>query len=321
MRPLLLSLNRTLALPKVGCTSEIKIKTILFCISLDLHYLCPPMKGLVSYTLNVRGRLLDLSKPLVMGILNVTPDSFYAESRMKTEEAIRRRVRQIVEEGGSMIDVGAYSSRPGADDVSADEEMARLKRGMKIVREEAPEIPVSVDTFRADVAKMCIEELGADIINDISGGELDKEMFHTVAKLGVPYILMHMKGTPQTMQEAPHYDDLMKEVMLYFSEKIQQLRDLGQKDIILDPGYGFAKTLDHNYELLVHQEMLSIFELPLLVGVSRKSMIYKLLGCTPDEALNGTTALNTIALQKGASILRVHDVKEAVEVVRIVTKL
>ena len=274
-----------------------------------------------SCSLNVRGHLLDLSKPQVMGILNVTPDSFYAESRMKTEEAIRRCVRQIVEEGGSMIDVGAYSSRPGADDVSADEEMARLKRGMKIVREEAPEIPVSVDTFRADVAKMCIEELGADIINDISGGELDKEMFHTVAKLGVPYILMHMKGTPQTMQEAPHYDDLMKEVMLYFSEKIQQLRDLGQKDIILDPGYGFAKTLDHNYELLVHQEMLSIFELPLLVGVSRKSMIYKLLGCTPDEALNGTTALNTIALQKGASILRVHDVKEAVEVVRIVTKL
>jgi dihydropteroate synthase len=274
-----------------------------------------------SCSLNVRGRLVDLSVPLVMGILNVTPDSFYAASRMKTEEAIRRRVRQIVEEGGSMIDVGAYSSRPGADDVSADEEMARLKRGMKIVREEAPEIPVSVDTFRADVAKMCIEELGADIINDISGGELDKEMFHTVAKLGVPYILMHMKGTPQTMQEAPHYDDLMKEVMLYFSEKIQQLRDLGQKDIILDPGYGFAKTLDHNYELLVHQEMLSLFELPLLVGVSRKSMIYKLLGCTPDEALNGTTALNTIALQKGASILRVHDVKEAVEVVRIVTKL
>lgn len=205
-----------------------------------------------------------------MGILNVTPDSFYAESRMKTEEAIRRRVRQIVEEGGSMIDVGAYSSRPGADDVSADEEMARLKRGMKIVREEAPEIPVSVDTFRADVAKMCIEELGADIINDISGGELDKEMFHTVAKLGVPYILMHMKGTPQTMQEAPHYDDLMKEVMLYFSEKIQQLRDLGQKDIILDPGYGFAKTLDHNYELLAHQEMLSIFELPTRRSVTQK---------------------------------------------------
>lgn len=178
-------------------------------------------------------------------------------------------------------------------------------------------MPVSVDTFRADVAKMCIEELGADIINDISGGELDEKMFQTVAKLGVPYILMHMKGTPQTMQEAPRYDDLMKEVMLYFAEKIQQLRNLGQKDIILDPGYGFAKTLDHNFELLAHQEMLNIFELPLLVGVSRKSMIYNLLECTPDEALNGTAILNTIALTKGANILRVHDVKEAVEVVKL----
>ncbi len=286
-------------------------------LSVTLH----TMKELIPYTLNVRGRLLDLSEPQVMGILNVTPDSFYAKSRMNTEESIRMRVRQIVEEGGSMIDVGAYSSRPGADDVSAEEEMERLRHGLRLVREEAPDMPVSVDTFRADVAKMCVEELGADIINDISGGELDRGMFQTVAKLGVPYILMHMKGTPQTMQEAPHYDDLMKEVMLYFSEKIQQLRDLGQKDIILDPGYGFAKTLDHNYELLAHQEMLGIFELPLLVGVSRKSMIYKLLGCTPNEALNGTTALNTIALQKGASILRVHDVKEAVEVVRIVTKL
>ena len=317
VRPLLLSFNRTPALPKVGCTSEIKIKTILFCISLDLHYLCPPMKGLVSYTLNVRGRLLDLSEPQVMGILNVTPDSFYAKSRTETEEAVRMRVRQIVNEGGSMIDVGAYSSRPGADDVCAEEEMARLKRGMKIIREEAPEMPVSVDTFRADVAKMCIEELGADIINDISGGELDEKMFQTVAKLGVPYILMHMKGTPQTMQKAPHYDDLMKEVMLYFAEKIQQLRNLGQKDIILDPGYGFAKTLDHNFELLAHQEMLNIFELPLLVGVSRKSMIYNLLECTPDEALNGPAILNTIALTKGANILRVHDVKEAVEVVKL----
>ncbi len=276
-----------------------------------------------SCSLNVRGRLVDLSVPLVMGIVNVTPDSFYAASRMNTEEAIRMRVRQIVEEGGSMIDVGAYSSRPGADDISAEEEMARLRRGMKFVREEAADVPVSVDTFRADVAKMCVEELGADIVNDISGGELDKEMMPTVAKLGVPYILMHMKGTPQTMQAHALGDSpfSMKEVMLYFAEKIQRLRDLGQKDIILDPGYGFGKTLEQNYELLAHQEMLNIFELPLLVGVSRKSMIYKLLGCTPDEALNGTTALNTIALQKGASILRVHDVKEAVEVVRIVTKL
>ena len=278
------------------------------------------MNKTIHYTLNVRGRLLDLSKPQVMGILNVTPDSFYAGSRMETEEAVRRRVRQIIAEGGSMIDVGAYSSRPGAADVSAEEEMERLRRGMRIVREEAPEIPVSVDTFRADVAKMAVEELGVDIINDISGGELDKEMFKTVAKLGVPYILMHMKGTPQTMQQAPHYEDLMKEVMLYFAEKVQQLRDLGQKDIVLDPGYGFAKTIDHNYELLRHQEMLEVFELPLLVGVSRKSMIYRFLGTSPEEALNGTTVLNTLALQKGANILRVHDVKEAVEVVRLVEK-
>lgn len=275
------------------------------------------MNGLAAYTLNVQGRLLDLSVPQVMGILNVTPDSFYAASRTEQEESIRNRVRQIVAEGGSMIDVGAYSSRPGADEVSVAEEMERLRRGMKIVRTEAPQAVVSVDTFRADVAKMAVEELGADIINDIAGGELDRAMFPTVAKLGVPYILMHMKGTPQTMQEAPHYDNLMKEMMLYFAEKIQQLRDLGQKDIILDPGYGFAKTLDHNYELLRHQDMLHIFELPLLVGLSRKSMIYRQLNITPDEALNGTTVLNTIALMKGTNILRVHDVKEAVEVVKL----
>ena len=240
------------------------------------------MKGLLPYTINVRGQLLNLSKPQVMGILNVTPDSFYAGSRMETEDAIRKRVRQIADEGGEMIDVGAYSSRPGAADVSSKEEMERLRRGMKIVREECPDLPVSVDTFRADVAKMCVEELGVDIINDISGGGLDK---------------------------------------LYFTERIQRLRDLGQKDIILDPGYGFAKTLEHNYELLQHQEMLHVFELPLLVGVSRKSMIYKLLNCTPDEALNGTTVLNTIALQKGANILRVHDVREAKEVVRLCLNL
>lgn len=278
------------------------------------------MNELIPYTINVRGRLLDLSEPQVMGILNVTPDSFYAESRTQTEEDIRQRVRQIVAEGGQMIDVGAYSSRPGADDVSPHEETERLRHGMKILREEAPDIPVSIDTFRADVAKAAIEEMGADIINDISGGELDAEMFATVAKLGVPYILMHMKGTPQTMQQAPHYDDLMKEILLYFAERIQRLRDLGQKDIILDPGYGFAKTLEHNYQLLQQQEMLQVFQLPLLVGVSRKSMIYRLLGNTPQEALNGTTVLNTIALQKGASILRVHDVKEAAEVVKIVSQ-
>lgn len=278
------------------------------------------MKELIPYMMNVRGRLLDLSEPQVMGILNVTPDSFYSASRMETEEAIRKRVRQILDEGGTMIDVGAYSSRPGADDVSEEEEMARLRRGMKVVRDEAPDVAVSVDTFRSNVAQMAVEELGADIVNDISGGELDEKMFQTVARMGVPYILMHMKGTPQTMQQAPSYDDLMKEVMLYFAEKIQQLRDLGQKDIILDPGYGFGKTLDDNYELLRHQEMLRVFELPLLVGVSRKSMIYKLLGCTLEEALNGTTVLNTIALQKGTNILRVHDVKAAVEAVKLIQK-
>ena len=276
------------------------------------------MNKQTPYSINVNGKLIDLAEPQVMGILNVTPDSFYSGSRKQTEEDIRNRVKQIIDEGGQMIDIGAYSSRPGADDVSTQEEMARLRHGMKIVNEMAPGMPVSVDTFRADVAKMCVEELGVGIINDISGGELDKRMFETVAKLGVPYILMHMKGTPQTMQQAPHYDDLMKEIMLYFAEKIQKLRDLGQKDIILDPGYGFAKTIEHNYELLGHQEMLHVFEMPLLVGISRKSMIYRLLGSSPEESLNGTSVLNTIALQKGASILRVHDVKECVEVVKIV---
>ena len=274
-----------------------------------------------QYTINVNGQLIDLSRPQVMGILNVTPDSFYSGSRKQTEWEIRERVEQIVNEGGQMIDIGAYSSRPGADDVSEEEEMRRLREGMKIVKELAPDMPASVDTFRANVAKMCVEELGVGIINDISGGELDKDMFKTVAKLGVPYILMHMKGTPQTMQQAPHYDDLMKEVMMYFAEKVQKLRDLGQKDIILAPGYGFAKTLDHTYQLLRQQEMLQVFDLPLLVGISRKSMIYRLLDTCPQEALNGTSVLNTIALQKGANILRVHDVKECVEVVMIVRKM
>ena len=273
---------------------------------------------MLNYTINANGQLIDLGTPQVMGILNVTPDSFYSGSRKQTETEIAERVEQILAEGGQMIDIGAYSSRPNADDVSTKEEMERLRRGLRILREKAPDAIVSVDTFRADVAKMCVEEYGVQIVNDISGGELDKEMFSTVAHLGVPYVLMHMKGTPQTMQEAPHYDDLMKEVLLYFAEKIQQLRDLGQKDIILDPGFGFAKTLEHNYELLSHLEALQIFELPILVGVSRKSMIYKLLGTTAQEALNGTTVLNTICLMKGcANILRVHDVKECVEAVNI----
>ena len=268
--------------------------------------------------INVNGSLLDLSQPRVMGILNVTPDSFYAGSRTQTEAEIVRRVKQIVSEGAAIIDIGAYSSRPNADNVSAREEMERLRMGLKILFEIQPDAVVSVDTFRAEVARMCVEEYGVAIINDIAAGEMDANMFHTVAALNVPYIMMHMQGTPQSMQQHPHYDNLLKEVFLYFARKVQQLRDLGVKDIILDPGFGFGKTMEHNYELLSHLEEFRIFELPLLVGVSRKSMIYRLLDITPQEALNGTTVLDTICLLKGADILRVHDVKEAVETVRIV---
>lgn len=268
--------------------------------------------------INVNGSLLDLSQPRVMGILNVTPDSFYAGSRTQTEAEIVRRVKQIVSERAAIIDIGAYSSRPNADNVSAREEMERLRMGLKILFEIQPDAVVSVDTFRADVARMCVEEYGVAIINDIAAGEMDANMFHTVAALNVPYIMMHMQGTPQSMQQHPHYDNLLKEVFLYFARKVQQLRDLGVKDIILDPGFGFGKTMEHNYELLSHLEEFRIFELPLLVGVSRKSMIYRLLDITPQEALNGTTVLDTICLLKGADILRVHDVKEAVETVRIV---
>ena len=271
--------------------------------------------------INVNGRLMDLNEPQVMGILNVTPDSFYAGSRGITERYILERLQQIVDEGASMVDIGAYSSRPGAQEVSAEEEMERLRTGLELIRKHRPEAIVSVDTFRADVAKMCVEEYGVAIINDISAGQMDKEMFTTMARLGIPYIIMHMKGTPQTMQNNPQYDHFLKEIFYYFSEKVQKLRDLGVKDIIIDPGFGFAKTLEHNYELMNHLEEFSLFELPLLVGVSRKSMIYKLLGTTPEEALNGTTSLNTIALLKGANILRVHDVKEAIEAVRIVGKM
>ena len=268
--------------------------------------------------INVNGSLLDLSQPRVMGILNVTPDSFYAGSRTQTEAEIVRRVKQIVSEGAAIIDIGAYSSRPNADNVSAREEMERLRMGLKILFEIQPDAVVAVDTFRADVARMCVEEYGVAIINDIAAGEMDADMFHTVAALNVPYIMMHMQGTPQSMQQHPHYDNLLEEVLLYFARKVQQLRDLGVKDIILDPGFGFGKTIEHNYELLSHLEDFRIFELPLLVGVSRKSMIYRLLDITPQEALNGTTVLDTICLLKGADILRVHDVKEAVETVRIV---
>lgn len=271
--------------------------------------------------INAGGKLLDLSTPQVMGILNVTPDSFYAGSRAETEKDIIARIHQITTEGAAIIDIGAYSSRPGAEDVSIGEEMSRLRTGLKLVRKYQPNAVVSVDTFRSDVAKMCVEEYGADIINDISAGQMDKQMFTTIARLGIPIIIMHMKGTPQDMQVLPHYNHLLKEVFYYFSEKIQKLRDLGAKDIIIDPGFGFGKTLEHNYQLMNHLEEFSLFEVPLLVGISRKSMIYKLLDTSPEEALNGTTVLNTIALLKGAHILRVHDVKAATEAIKMVTKM
>ena len=276
------------------------------------------MKLISPTYINVKGRLLDLATPQVMGILNVTPDSFYSGSRMQTQEEIAARARQIIDEGASIIDIGAYSSRPNAEHITAEEEMNRLRTGLEIVNRNHPDAIVSVDTFRADVAEQCVEEYGVAIVNDIAAGEMDNRMFETVARLGVPYIMMHMQGTPQNMQQHPHYDNLLKEVFLYFAQKVQQLRDLGMKDIILDPGFGFGKTVEHNYELLAHLEEFRIFELPLLVGVSRKSMIYRLLGNTPQDALNGTTVLDTICLLKGADILRVHDVREAVETVKIV---
>lgn len=271
--------------------------------------------------MNVKGRLLDLSTPQVMGILNVTPDSFYSDSRMQTEKDIADRAQQIIDEGASIIDIGAYSSRPNAEHISAEEEMNRLRTGLEILNRNHPDAVISVDTFRAEVAEQCVKEYGVAMINDISAGEMDNRMFATVAELGVPYIMMHMQGTPQNMQNEPHYDNLMKEVFLYFATKVQQLRDLGVKDIILDPGFGFGKTLEHNYELMAHLDEFSVFELPLLVGVSRKSMIYKLLGGTPQDSLNGTTVLDTVALMKGAHILRVHDVREAVEAVRMTEKV
>lgn len=271
--------------------------------------------------LNIKGNLVSLDTSVVMGILNVTPDSFYAASRQRGEADIERRIETILSEGGAWIDVGGYSSRLDAEDVSPEEEMRRLEPALRLLRDRYPEVPVSLDTFRAEVARWGVEEYGVALINDISGGELDEAMFRTVAGLRVPYLLMHMRGTPRTMQRHTDYADLMEEVMLYFARKVRELRLLGVNDIILDPGFGFSKTLEQNYRLMHHLEEFAVFELPLLVGVSRKSMIYRLLDATPEESLNGTTVLNTFALLHGADILRVHDVRQAVEAVRIVRQL
>ena len=260
----------------------------------------------MEFTININGRLMDLSEPQVMGILNVTPDSFFAGSRRQTEQEIAERANQIVAEGATIIDVGGCSTRPGAPLASEEEERQRLRFALDIIRRELPYSVISVDTFRPDIARMAVEEFGAGIINDVGGGEV--EMFRMVARLRVPYILMSLEAT-------------MRDMLLSFSEKVQRLRDFGARDIILDPGFGFGKTLEQNYEVMGELEKLQVLELPLLVGVSRKSMIFKKFGYTPNEALNGTTVLNTLALTKGASILRVHDVREAVECCKIVSQL
>ena len=272
----------------------------------------------VPYSLNIGGQLIELAHPIVMGILNATPDSFYSASRVESERDIAERALQIIAEGGKIIDVGAYSTRPGADEVSQEAEMERLRFALEVIAKVAPEAFISIDTFRADVARMCVEEYGAHIINDISGGTMDRRMFRTVAHLGVPYILTHIQGTPQTMQQHCQYEDLIADVMLYFSQRVNDLRALGAKDIILDPGFGFGKDLKQNYALMHHLDDFSEFDLPLLVGVSRKSMIHQLLGVTPAESLTGTIALQTVALTKGANIIRAHDVREAVQSIRIV---
>ena len=272
-------------------------------------------------TININGSLLSLSTPLVMGILNVTPNSFYHNSRKQSDEDIVNRCRDILQDGGAIIDVGAQSTSPSSKFLSAKEEADRLMPALKLIRKEFPNAIISVDTFYADIAKESVEEYGANIINDISGGEIDKRMFNVVAELNVPYILMHMKGVPQTMQDMTNYDNFIQDILYYFSEKRAKLSLLGVNDVIIDPGFGFSKSVAQNYELMAYLKYFHIFEEPILVGVSRKSMIYKLLGTTPEDSLNGTTVLNTVSLLSGANILRVHDVKEAVECVKLVSEL
>lgn len=270
-----------------------------------------------SKTLNIRGRLIQLDTPKVMGILNVTPDSFYDGGNFNTEKAILGQVEKMLSEGADFIDVGGYSSRPGAIDIKLEEEISRVVPVVKAINNSFPNCHISVDTFRAEVAKRAID-VGAVMVNDISGGSLDDGMFDIIAKNHVPYILMHMRGTPQSMSSQVEYDNILKDIIHYFQLKIDQLRKKGIIDVILDPGIGFAKTIDQNFEVLKHLDHFQILELPTLVGVSRKSLIWKTLKTTPENALNGTTVLNTVALLKGASILRVHDVKEAVEAVKLI---
>jgi dihydropteroate synthase len=271
-------------------------------------------------TINCRGKLIDLTSPKVMGILNITPDSFYDGGTHKNEDEVLKHVEQMLNEGATFIDIGAYSSRPNADHVSETDELKRIIPIVNLITKEFPEVLLSIDTFRSEVAKQCIEA-GACMINDISAGKLDENMLHSIANLQVPYIMMHMRGNPKTMQNLTDYDDVVKDILYYFSERIAATNALGIKDVIIDLGFGFAKTIEQNFELLKKLELFKMIEKPLLVGVSRKSMIYKTLETSAKDALNGTSVLNTIALQKGASILRVHDVKEALECIKLVKSL
>ena len=274
----------------------------------------------VVYSKNIviKGNIIDTSNPIVMAIINSTPDSFYSGSRHSCKVEVKKSAEKAIKDGASILDVGGYSTRPGAPEVSEQEEIDRVCMALEAIREDWPKIPVSVDTFRSSVAKISVKEFKADIINDVYGGEIDKTLFSTMAELQVPYILMHSKGTPQTMQSMTDYSDFESDVLKYFSQKIKELRDAGfNKEIIIDPGYGFAKTVEQNYQLLNDLEIFECFNAPILVGISRKSMIFKPLETTPLEALNGTTILNTFAIERGANILRVHDVKEAREVIKL----
>ena len=275
------------------------------------------MNKFIPYNITIKGRETLISRPLVMGILNVTPDSFYGDSRCDAESKITHRVEQLISDRAYIIDIGGYSSRPGALDISPEEEFSRLATALRIIRGISHDVIISIDTFRADVAKRCVLDWGADIINDISGGTLDPDMYHTVAQLHTPYVLMHMRGTPATMAQFTHYHDVTTDVIADLAAKVKELENVGVNDIIIDPGFGFGKTTAQNFEMLAHLQSFHSLGKPILVGFSRKSMIYKTLQGTPDTALNGTTVLNTIALAQGAHILRVHDVKEAAEAITL----
>jgi dihydropteroate synthase len=287
---------------------------------LDLKTIRQHPQLTTEMTINCKGQLIDLSTPKVMGILNVTPNSFFDGGKYKNESEILSQVEKMLEDGATFIDIGAYSSKPNAEFVSEEEELSRIIPVIQLVLKHFPDTLLSIDTFRSEVARACIEN-GAAIINDISAGNLDPKMFEVIAQYNVPYIMMHMRGTPQTMLGLTSYEDIIKEILFYFSEKINVARSFGINDLIVDPGFGFAKTLDQNYEVLRNFELFKLLELPLLVGISRKSMVYKTLNIRNQEALNGTTVLNTISLTKGANILRVHDVKEAMECVALFNKI